>query len=580
MFARLVLAYVLSLPVFVGLAAQAATSPLSHTLIISMSSSVPGVLQVFFDTGQGFDEAHSARVPTIASSEPQVYRLAVSPGTYRQLRIDPGILGGRFAIVGAAIVDGSGATEAALPIETLEPSYQLTAVERSPTRLVVEAPAGAIDPQLTFTPSSPVAIGVARPAPWRPLGRGALIWLAALAIVWVIERLLRLVWPSSERTLTRWWASGDGHPRRAVVAAACVATIIATYPLIFFGRSLVSPNNGGRGMLYGAAPLSPASTDLVMEDVRDSDTAAAVYAFVPYTNVQRAAFRAGDWPLWNRYNGGGRPMWGQGQTFLLDPLHWLTLVTPDPSLGWDLKFIAHRFVFALGVGLASLAATGAWLPSAIAAFAAPFAGDYAYRLNHPATFAMTYVPWTLLAWFRLAAATTRAARARAAIALAVAMALILVASPPKEGLIALLGACLAGAIAVWLSPGGWASRGRRLLAAAVAGVTMLLLTAPHWLVFLDTLRRAATNYDAPYVQTGGVPNAVAFALGPLAPGGLLPGLHVLGLVLVAAMLAAPRQLVRHRRLAGCAVVVGLYTAVTFGLFPPGLILKLPLVGNI
>ena len=57
-------------------------------------------------------------------------------------------------------------------------------------------------------------------------------------------------------------------------------------------------------------------------------------------------FAHGELPLWIRNNGAGRPLWGQGQTFLFDPLHWLTLLAADPSRGWDLKFVAHRLVFA------------------------------------------------------------------------------------------------------------------------------------------------------------------------------------------------------------------------------------------
>ncbi len=61
------------------------------------------------------------------------------------------------------------------------------------------------------------------------------------------------------------------------------------------------------------------------------------------------------------------PLWGQGQSFMLDPLHWLTLLERDPAMGWDLKFVAHRLVFSYGIGVASLLATGAVFPAAVAA---------------------------------------------------------------------------------------------------------------------------------------------------------------------------------------------------------------------
>ncbi len=121
--------------------------------------------------------------------------------------------------------------------------------------------------------------------------------------------------------------------------------------------------------------------------------------------------------------------------------------------------------------------------------ATPFAGVFAFRFNHPAIFSLTYAPWALLGWFLLAKAAGRIQYARASILLAVSSSLVLVASTPKEGAVTVLGMGLTGALAILLSPGTWRRRGRRLAAAALAGVVAFLLTAPHWLVFLETLGR-------------------------------------------------------------------------------------------
>ncbi len=414
----------------------------------------------------------------------------------------------------------------------------------------------------------------------RLFGRFALIWAGALLVVWVAEWLLFRVWPGGVRPIKRLTAWSRRCPAGAIVAVALVATILATYPLLLFGRSLVSPNNGPKGMLYDALPLTPQSSDMLVEDTRGSDTAAAMYAFVPYSQVQRQAIADGQWPLWNRYNASGRPLWGQGQTFLLDPLHWLTLVTPDPSLGWDLKFVAHRLVFAVGVGLASFAATGAWLPAAIAACAAPFVGVYAYRVSHPASFTLTYAPWILLGWFRLAGARRRSELARATLILIVAASLTLVASPPKEGAVMLLGTSATGMLSVLLSEGPWTHRFRRALAATLAGIATLLLTAPHWLIFLDTLRVSATNYTVPHVQPTGLAERVALVLGPLAPGPVLPGFHALGFVLVLAALSDRARLFALRHALACAVVVFVLLSVAFGVVPERWLIRVPLVANI
>ena len=408
----------------------------------------------------------------------------------------------------------------------------------------------------------------------------ASIWAGAALAVWLAEWLLSRVWSSDVHPLQHVTAWTRVNPRAAVVAAALVATVLATYPLLFFGRSLVSPNNGPRGMLYDALPFSPKSNDMRVEDTRGGDTAAALYAFVPYSQVQREAIAEGQWPLWNRYNASGRPLWGQGQTFLLDPLHWLTLVTPDPALGWDLKFVAHRLVFAVGVGLASFAATGAWLPAAIAACAAPFVGVYAYRVSHPASFTLTYAPWILLGWFRLAQAKRLSERARAALMVVVASSLALVASPPKEAAIMLLSTGATGMVSLLLSEGPWSHRFKRTLAAALAGVATLLLTAPHWLIFLDTLRVSATNYTAPYVQSTGLPERVALVLGPVAPGPVLPGFHALGFVLVLAALTDRARLFGLRQVLACAAVTLVLLSVAFGVVPERWLIRVPFVANI
>ncbi len=516
----------------------------------------------------------------VVSIEPREYRLDLPAGRYRQLRLDPGTEPGRYVILRAAIIAADGSTVATLPLAELNPVQELTTVERTANRIVLQATPTATDPQILFAPPVPLAVFTGKAAATRLFGRFALIWAGALLVVWVAEWLLFRVWPGGVRPIKRLTAWSRRCPAGAIVAVALVATILATYPLLLFGRSLVSPNNGPKGMLYDALPLTPQSSDMLVEDTRGSDTAAAMYAFVPYSQVQRQAIADGQWPLWNRYNASGRPLWGQGQTFLLDPLHWLTLVTPDPSLGWDLKFVAHRLVFAVGVGLASFAATGAWLPAAIAACAAPFVGVYAYRVSHPASFTLTYAPWILLGWFRLAGARRRSELARATLILIVAASLTLVASPPKEGAVMLLGTSATGMLSVLLSEGTWTHRFRRALAATLAGIATLLLTAPHWLIFLDTLRVSATNYTVPHVQPTGLPERVALILGPLAPGRVLPGFHALGFVLVLAALSDRARLFALRHALACAVVVFVLLSVAFGVVPERWLIRVPLVANI
>ena len=362
--------------------------------------------------------------------------------------------------------------------------------------------------------------------------------------------------------------------------SAAIATTAATYPLLFAHRSLVSPGNGPVAMLYEGAPFVPGSNLDEVEDTRGSDVGALMWSIVPYSRVQRDALIGGEFPLWMRQNGGGRPLWAQGQSFLLDPLHWLTLIRADSALGWDLKFIAHRFVFSFGVGVAALLATGAVVPSAMAAAVTPFAGLYAFRFNHPAAFTPSYAAWILVAWFLLVKASTWRTRWGAALLLALATSLTLVSSPPKEAFMMIAGCHLTGAIALVATRMSDRERFLALVAAAGGGLITALATTPHWLVFLDTLQEARTAYDIPVVSLATLDSALGFVLGNLTPAVLQPGLHPLAVALALCALLTPSYLLAQRAMLACAIGALCLTAVAFGAIPVSWLLRVPLVNNI
>ena len=583
MLSRLVIGYIVALAIVVPITARSwGGAPQQYTIAIALQSDKPGFLQVFYDTGRGFSEPQSAVSVLQPSDRSHEYQLLLPPGRYRAIRIDPGTVSGRYVIERISILAPGGSVHTAIPLLELKPAYQLSVREQTRDRLIVDAPPGANDPQLLYTPESPVVIPdrwFSAPALWF-LGRMVLLWICATGAVWLIEARLRRFGSTLGLGATHAATLCDRYQRTAICLTAVLSTLVATYPILFLGRSFVAPNNNGTPLLYGEAPYAPGSTDVVLENIRGSDVWAGLLQEVPHSNVQREAIAHGEVPLWNRYNAGGRPLWGQGLTSVLDPLHWLTFVTPDPALGWDLKYIAHRIVFAQGTGLAALAATGAWLPAVVVAGASSFIGLFAFRLNHPAIFTVTYAPWVLLGWFMLAVAGNWRSRARAAMLLALSSALALVAGTPKEAVVMLLGLEAIGALTVLLSPGSWPERGSRLFVAALAGVIALLITAPHWLVFLETLTKSYTLYDKPYFQFARRREAIGFFLGPLAPGTVQPGLHLLGLVLTMAAVAAPRELLERRGVLACGIGAAVLIAIAFGALPPSTIVKIPLLGNI
>lgn len=580
MFSRFVLAFLLALPFSVAALVPALQAEQQSYLTIRMWSNVGGLLQVYFDTGKGFNGDQVVHLPLRPSKEAVEYRVPMASGVYEALRIDPGESEGRHVVERIAVETASGDTIATIPLADVQAAYHVVEGERTASKLTVDVPPGAYDPQLYYKPASPMPVlpGAAS------LGRQLLFVSAyiglALLFIFGAERALARLAPYAARAIDRMGRWGPAHPSATVLIVATLATFIDTYPVLLFERSFVTPNNGGTLMLYDQAPFVPGSADFEIEDARGNDVGAMMWAFVPYSKVQREALAQGEFPLWNRYNAAGRPLWSQGQTFLFDPLHWLTLVSPDLAAGWDLKFVAHRLVFAWGCGVAVLVATGAWLPAAAAAASAPFISLFAYRFNHPAAFTVTYMPWALAGWFLIAVAPNRRQAARGALVVALASSLMLLSSPPKEAALLVTATQTTGLLAVLLQGRPLRLMAMRVFAGAAGGLVCLLATTPHWLMFLDALRESGTASDVPSIGLAAFGFILAFVLGTLAPGGWFVGAHLLVLTLGAALALTPMKLVKHRALLASAAGCALLMAMAFGVVPEQWMLRVPLLPRI
>lgn len=577
---RLVLAIVFAVLPFLSLIAPALDSDQAFTLVIRMTSSTAGILQVFLDTGGGYTGDNMAVLPTYVSEDAHEYRIPLKVGGYASVRIDPGVGPGTFTVERVAVVDGIGRDVVTIPLADLTPAYHLRVVERTADKVVFECPVDAYDPQIIYAPPTPMWLLPDTRTPDVFARWFGLYVAVGFVLIWIAQLAVGRVAPGVSRAFEAIGRGASANPQVAVLIAALIATSVAMYPVLFAGRSLVSPNNGGVAMLFDRAPFTAASADLEIENVRGVDVGAMLWAFVPYSTVQRQAVASGEWPLWNRYAGPGQSLWGQGQSFFLDPLHWITLINPDPTAGWDLKFAAHRLVLACGVGVAALTLTGAWLPAAIAASTVPFAGIFAFRLNHPASFVMTYAPWVLVGWLLLARATTNGRRAAASVLLALASALVLFASPPKEAVVMLLVIELTGLLALILQVGVARRIVRPLGFALLAGTVTALLTMPHWLLFLDTLRASKTFYDTPGVVFAGPGYALSMILGSLAEGMPVPSLNTFSMALIVAALLSPTRLVRHRGALACLLGAAGAIAIASGVISGPWLATVPLIGNI
>ena len=98
--------------------------------------------------------------------------------------------------------------------------------------------------------------------------------------------------------------------------------IASSYPVLFFGKSIVSPNNGTI-LLYENFPTLPSYRDRATANVAGADIGAIMWQHIPLSMLQRDALLSdGELPLWNRYNSAGTVLLGQGQSMFGDPLHF------------------------------------------------------------------------------------------------------------------------------------------------------------------------------------------------------------------------------------------------------------------
>ena len=185
-------------------------------------------------------------------------------------------------------------------------------------------------------------------------------------------------------------------------AAAAAGVALQCHPVVFFGRSFVSPDNAGF-LLYDTFPTLPGYVNSGLEDAKGADVGATLYQHLYYPlEAHEALINDGELPLWNRFNLAGVPLLGQGQSTIGELMSLLPFFARSAAWAWDAKFILAHWAYGLGIGLAVFRLTRHPGVSALLAATAGYVGFFAFRINHPAQFSVCLAPWVLLAWFWVA----------------------------------------------------------------------------------------------------------------------------------------------------------------------------------
>ncbi len=292
-------------------------------------------------------------------------------------------------------------------------------------------------------------------------------------------------------------------PAFAIVLGGMLALCLSTYPVIFLGKSFVSPGYGP-GLLYDRLPLVPGYQSTETEDL-SADAGAMPWQNLPYSRVQfESVFQHGEFPLWNRYNSSGVPLFGQGQSQMLDPLHWIAVAGQGNNWAWDIKFLISKLIFLLGIGACVFLLTRSRLITITLMVSSAFIGFFYFRFNHPVFFNLTYASWVLffyLLWVERIQSVHRSAVLRTLAipigGLFLASVFHLFAGTPKEGAVLFLALHVAGLMGVGLAGLRVADGARHIGLLFLLWVAVALASTPHWLIFLETLAATSTSYDAP-----------------------------------------------------------------------------------
>lgn len=578
--AALLLSAVISLPFLPGIDRERN----QFALVLRMQVSTTGQSQLFYDNGAGYRETASVRLPVGYSSESTEYRFQIPPGTYRSLRFDPLVGEGSIRIESARVLDPSGEVVRDIPVDSLHPNdhFQSATVDSAGLTAVVRP--GANDPQLIvqFSPFLKLTV------PWLKPGGGP-IWtpVFVFAGVMLLLFLFRRV-AFFRRVVGHAAVWAQTRPGAAVFLISAIAVIGSCYPVVFFGKSFVSPNfSDGSVLLYGRFPTLPGYDEATVENAMGADVGAMAWHHLPLSIVEhRALTEDHELPLWNRYNATGSPLLGQGQSMFGDPLHFVAIAAKGASWAWDLKYLVAKWLFCAGLALSVLHTTR-FLPGAlITGISAAFIGFFVYRVNHPAFFSLCYAPWILYAWLRIRSAPESRASVPWIAGLMLANWMVMNSGTVKEAYMLLVMMNLTGGAVFLTSDRPWKTKRTQLAWLTGAGITFVLLAAPVWITFLDTLASSSTAYDVPGAHQ--IPPSLLLGLfdeifyRPIQTNDRVfnPSVNFLALIGVLYVVATFRR-ARPDRLKTVLTIAAVPSLVlAFGFVPPEWIVEIPFLRNV
>lgn len=561
-------------------------------LDVPIQTATPGNLKLWVDEGAGFPSRATAEVK-LPAGESRIAHLRLPTGKLRRLRFElPAGETTVFLLDDAVVRSRAGKASNGDRIlkrirsTDFEPAQEIRRVIDIGSQRHLYTTWPGANPICVVRNLEPIALDrdyvYLVPRLLALLGGCVLLGLAAARIEYRVARLSTIV----AKALGTFVVS---RPIVAIFCAAAAGVVASCYPVVFCGKSFVSPNMT-TVLLYDRFPTVPIADQAGATDFEDplgADLGAMIWQNYSMGVAQAdSILNHKDLPLWDRYNWSGVPLLGQGQSMFGDPLHFIAIFGRGSSVAWDVKFLLAKLLFAFVIGLIIYCATGSPYVSVIMAGTVSFIGFFTFRFNHPAFFSFCYSPLILLMWLRIAQARSLRDAMVWLLGLFAANWMQINSGTVKEAYMLCVGMNLTGVLLLIAFDGSWYSRGVKLLHGGLIGLAFVISSTPIWLTFVNTLDDSFTSSDVPvaYQTIGryvlGLFDDIFYRQLHASEGFLLPSANFI--VLLGCLLSLFYLASRKRSRVTVLLIIAMIgpLAMIFSIVPGSLIVDIPFIGRI
>ncbi len=289
---------------------------------------------------------------------------------------------------------------------------------------------------------------------------------------------------------------------KASIILIFFASLLALYPVVFFNKSIDSPMS--QALLSSPNSINPTIPGFDRENshsesFRGNDTGAFDWGVGPNLIAgMHSIFHDGEFPFYNKYVGGGIANFAQLNNILLDPLNILIFIFDGNSLGFDLKLIFSRFIFALGIFFLISSISTSKATPIVLSISSLFIGYFHYRVQHPSVYTLTYAPLLLFSWikFKNNIETLLSKKLLYLSFIAIFSFLVLNSGPAKEAAITVMMLSFYGAFNILFDKNITIRTLKiRLFYISLISIFILGVCVFDIALFLDYLSKNYSNYD-------------------------------------------------------------------------------------